>query len=201
MPSCLTHLECGWCHATYDPQQLLNLCPACGKPLLARYDTTRARQTLTRAAVRERVPSLWRYAEMLPVQSPNHRVTLGEGFTPLLPLLRLGQKLDLTQLYAKDEALNPTGSFKARGLAMAVSRAAELGAEAIAVPTAGNAGSALAAYAAQAGLPAHVFTPQDVPALVPGGNARVRRGGHIGQWPDHRLRPVRPRRCCCRALV
>jgi threonine synthase len=165
MNSTLTHLECAYCGQTYDADQLMNLCPACGKPLLARYDMDRARQTFTRDSLIGRAPTLWRYAEMLPVRDPAYRFSLGEGYTPLLPLNRLGQKLGLTHLYAKDESLNPTASFKARGLVMAVSRAAELGVKAIAIPTAGNAGSAMAAYAARAGLPAYIYAPKDVPPI------------------------------------
>lgn len=165
MKSYLTHLECAWCHQTYDADQLINLCPDCGKPLLARYDIDSARQTFSRASLGGRPANLWRYGEMLPVRDPAYRYTLNEGYTPLIKLDRLGQSLGLTNLYAKDESLNPTASFKARGLVMAVSRAAELGAKAIAIPTAGNAGSAMAAYAARAGLPAHIYTPQDVPSI------------------------------------
>jgi threonine synthase len=165
MNSYLSHLVCGYCGQTYEADQLMNLCPACGKPLLARYDIERARAAFTPDVLKGRVPTLWRYAEMLPVCDPDYRITLGEGYTPLLPLKRLGQKLGLNYLYGKDESLNPTASFKARGLVMAVSRAAELGAKAIAIPTAGNAGSAMAAYAARAGLPAYIYTPQDVPPI------------------------------------
>lgn len=163
MNSYLSHLECAWCGQTHDADRLANLCPACGRPLLARYDLEAAREGFSRRALVDRPPTLWRYAELLPVRDPTFRLTLGEGFTPLLRLERLGAALGLSKLYAKDEGLNPTGSFKARGLCMAVSRAAELGAEAVAIPTAGNAGSAMAAYAACAGLPAHIFVPQDVP--------------------------------------
>lgn len=162
--STLNHLECGWCQATYEADRVINVCPACGKPLLARYDLDAARAAFSREALADRPPSLWRYAEMLPVRDPAYRLTLGEGFTPLLPLPRLGAELGLDHLFAKDEGLNPTTSFKARGLCMAVSRAAELGAQAVAIPTAGNAGSAMAAYAARAGLPAYIYVPQDVPA-------------------------------------
>jgi threonine synthase len=165
MNSQLSHLECAYCGQTYDASQLMNLCPACHKPLLARYDIDRASKVFIPGILAGRVPTLWRYAEMLPVRDPAFRLSLGEGFTPLLHLTRLGQKLGLRHLYAKDESLNPTASFKARGLVMAVSRAAELGAKAIAIPTAGNAGSAMAAYAARAGLPAYVYAPQDVPPI------------------------------------
>lgn len=163
MDSFLSHLECGWCHTIYPADRLWNTCPNDRRPLLARYNLDAARQALPREALAGRPPSLWRYAEVLPVKDPAYRLSLGEGYTPLLPLARLGTALDLPRLYGKDESFNPTASFKARGLCQAVSRAAELGARALAVPTAGNAGSALAAYAARAGLPAFVFAPRDIP--------------------------------------
>jgi len=161
--STLTHLECGMCAATYAPGQLLNLCPACGKPLLARYDLHRAAQTLTKAGLATRRADLWRYEEVLPVCDDAALISLGEGWTPLLHAARLGARIGCPNTYIKDEALNPTGSFKARGLCMAVSRAYELGARELAIPSAGNAAGALCAYAAAAGLPAHVFMPADVP--------------------------------------
>jgi threonine synthase len=162
--STLTHLECGKCGATYDANQLINLCPACGKPLLVRYDLQKAAQTLTKEALNARPPSLWRYEEVLPVQQDQHRIHLGEGWTPLAWAARLGEHIGCRNTLIKDESLNPTGSFKARGLAMAVSRAYELGAKALAIPSAGNAAGAMSAYAAAVGLPAHVFMPKDVPA-------------------------------------
>lgn len=161
--STLTHLECGACGQTYDAGQLMNLCPACAKPLLARYDLQKAAQTLTPAALKERRPTLWRYEEVLPVLQDQYILSLGEGWTPLLCAERLGAHIGCPNTYIKDEALNPTGSFKARGLSLAVSRAYELGAKEIAIPSAGNAAGAMSAYAAEAGLPAHVFMPQDVP--------------------------------------
>jgi threonine synthase len=161
--STLTHLECGACAATYAPRQLMNLCPACGKPLLARYDLEAAARTLTKEALKERPASLWRYEEVLPVQNEAAMLSLGEGWTPLLEAPRLGERIGCPRSYIKDESLNPTGSFKARGLCMAVSRAYELGAKEVAIPSAGNAAGAMAAYAALAGLPAHVFMPADVP--------------------------------------
>lgn len=163
MQSFLTHLECGYCGKTYDPNQLINLCRECSKPLLPRYDLEAAKANFMREMLVGRAPTLWRYAEMLPVQDAKYRFTLGEGFTPLLPLQTLGAELGLSSLWAKDEGINPTGSFKARGLVMAISRAAELGVKAVAIPSAGNAGSATAAYAARAGIPAHVYLPRDVP--------------------------------------
>jgi threonine synthase len=163
MTTYLTHLECSWCHATYPAGELWNTCPACGRPLLARYDLAAARAGLRREDLAAGPASLWRYAELLPVRDPTARLTLGEGYTLLLQLPRLGAALGLSMLYAKDESLNPTGSFKARGLCLAVSRALELGASALAIPTAGNAGSAMAAYAARANLPAYIFAPSDLP--------------------------------------
>src|SRR5689334_23076558 len=161
--STLTHLECGMCGATYAPNQLLNLCPACARPLLARYDLARAAATLTPAALAGRAPNMWRYAEVLPVQDQRFQISLGEGWTPLARAARLGERIGCPNTYIKDESLNPTGSFKARGLSAAVSRAYELGARELAIPSAGNAAGAMSAYAALAGLPAHVFMPADVP--------------------------------------
>lgn len=161
--STLTHLSCGRCSENYDANRLMNLCPACGKPLLARYDLAKAAQTLTRASLQKREPSLWRYEEVLPVQRQDAQFKLGEGWTPLIHAGTLGNEIRCPNTFIKDESLNPTGSFKARGLVMAVSRAYELGADEVAIPSAGNAAGALSAYAAKAGLPAHVYMPQDVP--------------------------------------
>jgi threonine synthase len=163
--STLTHLECGLCGKSYDANQLINLCSECGKPLLARYDLSKARQTLTKESLKEREPSLWRYEEVLPVQNDWAMLRLGEGWTPLHHARRLGLSIGCEQTYIKDEGLNVTASFKARGLSMAVSRALELGAKELAIPSAGNAACAMSAYAAAAGLPAHVYMPVDVPSL------------------------------------
>jgi len=163
--SFLTHLECGLCGATQDADRLWNLCPECGKPLLARYDLEAARQALSREEIAGREPTLWRYRELLPVRDPRYVLCLGEGWTPLVHARRLGQAVGFERLYIKDEGLNPTASFKARGLGVAMSRAYELGVEAVSIPSAGNAAGALSAYAALAGLEAHVFMPQDVPPL------------------------------------
>ena len=162
--SALAHLECGYCARRVDAGALANLCPACGKPLLARYDLNAAARTLTKQALAQRAAALWRYAEVLPVQDPAFIISLGEGWTPLVDARRLGGAIGCPRTLIKDESLNPTGSFKARGLSVAVSRAWELGAASLAIPSAGNAAGALSAYAAAAGLPAHVFMPQDVPA-------------------------------------
>jgi threonine synthase len=156
----ITHLECSKCAKKHTHEKLQNLCD-CGGPLLARYDLGRAARTLTREALRGRAATMWRYAEVLPSREP---VTLGEGMTPLIAARRLGERLGLEGLFIKDEGLNPTGSFKARGMSAAVSRAKELGAKVLAAPTAGNAGGALAAYAAQAGIPCVIVMPADTPA-------------------------------------
>lgn len=161
--STLTHLECSACGTTYDPNHLHTVCPACGKPLLARYDLAKASQTLTRESLAQRAPGIWRYREVLPVQDPAFAIDLGEGGTPLRHVPRLGDLLGMPNTYVKDETLNPTGSFKARGLCLAVSRAHELGAKALAIPSAGNAAGAMSAYAAAVGLPAHVYMPKDTP--------------------------------------
>jgi threonine synthase len=159
----VTHLFCSQCSEQYEPGRLYNLCLKCGKPLLVQYNLEHAAATLTRASLAARSSNLWRYREVLPVEREENITTLGEGWTPLLHARRLGEQLGMRQLYIKDESLNPTGSFKARGMAVAVSMAKELGVRKLAVPSAGNAGGALAAYAAKAGLEAHIFMPRDVP--------------------------------------
>ena len=163
--SFLSHLECALCGKELEADRLWNLCPACEKPLLARYDLEKARRAVTREMIAGRKADLWRYRELLPVRDPRHALCLGEGFTPLVRAARLGQAVGLANLFIKDEGLNPTGSFKARGLAVAVSRARELGVEAVSIPSAGNAAGAMSAYAALAGLRAYVFMPRDVPQL------------------------------------
>ena len=161
--SYLTHLECPLCAKTYEADRLQGMCPDCVRPLLARYDL-RAAGSLGRDELITREPTMWRYRALLPVQDAQAVVSLGEGFTPLLHADRLGDELGLPHLYIKDEGLNPTGSFKARGLAVAISRARELGVKEVVIPSAGNAAGAMAAYAARAGLAAHIFMPSDVPA-------------------------------------
>ncbi len=165
--SCLAGLRCTSCGEAYPADEIHTTCPACGKVLFAEYDLIRAAQTLTREALRSRPWTLWRYHELMPVRDPANRLTLGEGGTPLLRAERLGRALGLSRLWLKDESQNPTGSFKARGLAAAVSRAKELGARAVAIPSAGNAAAAMSAYTAHAGLPAYVFMPEDTPAAMP----------------------------------
>jgi len=161
--SYLTRLECGYCRHVLDADRLWNLCPDCGKPLLARYDLASARQRVDRDRIAAGEATLWRYHELLPIQDPRWRQSLGEGWTALIPAARLGAELGLPRLLIKEEGLNPTGSFKARGLSVAVSRARELGVRELSIPSAGNAAGALSAYAARAGMAAHVFMPRDVP--------------------------------------
>ena len=200
--SFFSHLACsGPCgRGPFDPRERHFLC-ACGAPLLARYDLNAAR-SWAKASLRDREPTLWRYREMLPLLAGDEPVTLGEGFTPLIHARTLGDRLGLPSLYIKDESLNPTNSFKARGQATAITRARALGARTVAVPSAGNAGNAMAAYAARAGLAAQVFLPRDVKepfvlecrqygaevTLVDGvitdaGRVAAERGGPLG-WYD-----------------
>ncbi len=164
--SCLSHLECTACGAQFDADTQQTTCPACGKVLFARYDLAAAGRLLTPAVVRGRSRGLWRWHELLPVRDPSYLVSLGEGDTPLLPARGLGRALGAPHLFIKEEGLNPTGSFKARGMAVAVSRAHELGVRTVAAPSAGNAAAALAAYATRAGMAVHVFVPADTPAVM-----------------------------------
>ena len=156
----LTHLECSACGLRYDGLRLQNLCLSCGKPLVAIVDLGGASRTLKRETLATREKSLWRYREVLPLPAHVEPVSLGEGGTPLLRAEKFGDDIDLR---IKDESINPTQSFKARGMSVAVSMAKHLGATKLAVPSAGNAGGALAAYAARAGLEAHIFMPRDTP--------------------------------------
>jgi len=163
--STLSHLEGALSRRTYDAGRLSGLDPADGKPLLARYDLSNAASTLTRSSLAERTTGgLWRWRELLPVKSWDFVIHMGEGSTPVGRAGRLGAKLGLSNLLLKRESLNPTGSFKSRGMAVAVSRAAELGVRHLVAPSAGNAGGALAAYAAAAGVRATVVMPSDSPA-------------------------------------
>lgn len=161
--SFLSHLECSLCGQELDADRIWNLCPTCNKPLLARYNLARVREAVTQATIAGRDTTLWRYRELLPVRDARYALSLGEGFTPLIHATRLGQEVNFERLFIKDEGLNPTGSFKARGLAVAVSRARELGVKTLSIPSAGNAAGAMSAYAALAGMRAHVFMPRDVP--------------------------------------
>jgi threonine synthase len=181
--SALSHLQCPTCDRQHDADDLTNLC-SCGSPLLAQYEL--ARVDAAPATIATRPPDLWRYHELLPVSAPEFVVSLGEGMTPLLPLPRLGAELGLNRLLLKDESALPTGSFKARGATVGVSRAAELGASRLSMPSNGNAGAAWAAYAARAGMSITVAMPADAPAItrteitVVGGDLAL-VDGHIGQ--------------------
>jgi threonine synthase len=161
--STMTAIVCSYCGQRYGADQLLTVCDACGKVLLVEYDLEAAARTLKPDSLMARDWDLWRYAEIMPVREAANRLTLGEGGTPLLKVQRTGQAIGLSQLLLKDEGRNPTGSFKARGLGAAVSRARELGVTCIALPSAGNAAAAASAYAARAGLEAVVFMPEDAP--------------------------------------
>ena len=158
----MTFLECSLCSRKYEPGRVHNLCE-CGGPLLARYDLAKLRSTWNREQIAQGPNNMWRYGPVLPPTRQTSIVSLGEGMTPLLRTERLGHRLGANQLWLKDEGLNPTGSFKARGLSCAVSMAVELGIKKLAIPSAGNAASAMAAYAAAAGIEAHIFMPRDVP--------------------------------------
>jgi threonine synthase len=159
----VTHLYCSACAEKFEPNKLYNLCSACNKPLMVEYDLEKAAETLTKESLRSRVPTLWRYEEVLPVEDKQNRLSLGEGMTPLHQAENLGAKYGLKDLYIKDESVNPTQSFKARGMAVAVSMAKEFGVTKVAAPSAGNAAGALSAYAALAQMECHIFVPFDTP--------------------------------------
>jgi threonine synthase len=159
----VSHLECAACCQRHEAGRLWNLCQSCSKPLLVRYDLERAAASVDRFSLDVRRSGMWRYRALLPVSSDENIVSLGEGWTPTLHAPRLGDSLGLRSLYIKDESVNPTQSFKARGMSAAVTMAKELGVTKVAVPSAGNAGGALAAYAARAGMEAHIFMPADTP--------------------------------------
>jgi threonine synthase len=161
----LTHLDCPRCGARHDSERLRNLC-ACGSPLLARYDLAAVARAADPARVAARAPDLWRYRELLPVREDRYVTTFGEGWTPLWPARRYGASIGLERLLVKDEGLVPTGSFKARGAAVGVSRAIELGARHVAMPTNGNAGAAWATYTARAGIAATIAMPRAAPAIT-----------------------------------
>ncbi len=158
----VSHLECSLCRQRFEAGKVHNLCE-CGGPLLVRYDLENARRNWNREWLNGAPSTMWRYAPVLPVRKPESIVSLGEGFTPLVRASRLGERLGARDLWIKDEGVNPTGTFKARGLSCAVSMAVELGLKKLAIPSAGNAASAMAAYAAAAGLESHIFMPRDVP--------------------------------------
>lgn len=202
MKSHATHLECTGCGEGHSHRGVQGVSSCCGLPLFVRYDLAALRGSGLREKLPGRAADLWRYAELLPVEDPAGAPRFGEGWSPLLRLPRLAGELGMDALLLKEEGQNPTGSFKARGLAVAVARAAELGVREVALPTAGNAGAAAAAYAARAGLVCHVFAPRDTPApilaqtralgarlelvdgLITDCAARVREGVERSGWVD-----------------
>ena len=162
--SYLTDLQCSDCGKTYSTHEIHTFCPDCQSPLLVNYDLNAARRQMDREEIHKRLKGMWRWHELLPIRESQNMVSLGEGDTALLHLPRVGDSLGLTNLFVKDESSNPTGSFKARGLSAAVSKAKELGIKKVIIPTAGNAGGAMAAYAARAGMQALIYMPKDTPS-------------------------------------
>ena len=164
--SFVSHVECTICGARHDAKRLLTVCEKCGQMLAVRYDLVRVTASVTKDALRLRAPSMYRFRELTPLDDAERPVTLGEGGTPLLELPRLAAHLGIGKLWAKDEGQNPTGSFKARGLGMAITRARTLGARGFVIPSAGNAGGAAAVYAARCGLPCVVIVPRGTPSAA-----------------------------------
>ena len=161
--SFVSHVECTVCGHRHDPKRPLTVCETCGQMLAARYDLERVKASVSKDALRQRPPGMYRFRELTPLDAGEVPVTLGEGGTPLLALPRLAAHLGMRRLWAKDEGQNPTGSFKARGLSMAITRARTLGARGFVIPSAGNAGGAAAVYGARAGLPVAVIVPRGTP--------------------------------------
>jgi threonine synthase len=163
----ITHLECTYCGKEHSAEELHTVCTECGKVLYPRYDLEKAKETLTKSTIKKRNRfNIWRLHEIMPIKKEKFRITLGEGWTPVIQLKNLGSQIGLKNLYIKDEGQNPTGTFKSRGLCSAVSKNLELGAKEFVIPTAGNAGAALAAYAAHAGVKAHIFAPVDTDSFI-----------------------------------
>jgi threonine synthase len=160
-----THLECSSCGKLHDADKIQTVCEKCGKPLFSRYSLEEVKEAVTRRELVGRESTMWRYRELLPVKHSRNIVNLGEGWTPLTPTKRLGEEIGLEDLWVKDEGIIPTGTFKARGLSMAISKAKELGITRVALPSAGNAAGAMAAYGARAGMEVYVFMPQDAPKV------------------------------------
>jgi threonine synthase len=160
-----SHLECSSCGELHDADKIQTVCEKCGKPLFSRYYLEEVKEAVTRRELVARESTMWRYTEILPVKHRKNIVNLGEGWTPLTSTKRLGEQIGLKDLWVKDEGIIPTGTFKARGLSMAISKAKELGITRVALPSAGNAAGAMAAYGARAGMEVYVFMPQDAPKV------------------------------------
>lgn len=165
MTNFVTHLECANCGTKYDASLVHNLCTSCNRPLWVKYDLEALKKAFPKSRLAGRPSTLWRYLEMLPIKDPSKIVSLNETVSPILETRRLAAEFGMPNLYVKDESRLPTGSFKSRGMTMAISKANEFGIKTVAVPTAGNAGGAMAAYAARAGMEAYVFMPEDTPAI------------------------------------
>jgi len=161
----VTHLECSKCGERHEADQIQTVCRKCGKPLFVRYDLEKVKEAMTKRELVGRVSSMWRYFELMPVRERGNIVSLGEGWTPLTKASRLGGVVGVKELWVKDEGIIPTGSFKARGLSAAISKAKELGIRRVAMPSAGNAAGAMAAYGARAGMEVYVFMPEDAPKV------------------------------------
>jgi len=161
----LSHLDCSVCGDRHSPHEIQTVCRSCGKSLLAVYDLQSAKQTLTREQFLTQPSSLWKFFPLLPIEKSTNIVSLGESVTPLIRMQKLEMTLKMGQIWVKDEGQLPTGSFKARGLGMAVSKAKELGIKQVCIPSAGNAAGALAAYASRAGIECHIFLPEDTPMI------------------------------------
>jgi len=164
----LSHLECTRCGKRHDPSIVQTVCSDCKGVLFARYDLEQVQQHVSKAALASRVRSMWRYSELLPVKQESNIVTLGEGYTNILPLPKSGRKVGFNHLFMKDDGLIPTGTFKARGMSSAISKCVELGVRKVAVATAGNAGAAMAAYASRAGIESYAYMPRDTPEIIRG---------------------------------
>lgn len=165
MQKFLSHLECSVCGTIHSVKELQTVCKSCGKSLIAKYDLASAKKSLKKSDLAHAVNSFWKFLPLLPIEHEENVVSLGESVTPLVRLPRIGNELGMQQLWMKDEGLLPTGSFKARGLALAISKAKELGVKNICIPSAGNAAGASSAYAARAGLKCFVFMPEDTPSV------------------------------------
>jgi len=161
----VTHLECSKCGERHEADQIQTVCRKCDKPLFVRYDLEKVKEAMTKRELVGRVSSMWRYFELMPVRERGNIVSLGEGWTPLTKASRLGEVVGVKDLWVKDEGIIPTGSFKARGLSAAISKAKELGIRRVAMPSAGNAAGAMAAYGARAGMEVYVFMPEDAPKV------------------------------------